>query len=356
MFDTQSNKLKLKTGSVTFPDSINKFLNPFDIYNEFSEALIWDDRITYDHKEVIETKVFKSVGERFVHSILTDTNIKHWLLLTEVDIFLPNKKNIDSCSYDLESTELSKFTIKISKDKNQGRRYSELTVQAGCFQILSTGGIYRNQDTLLGGFLGSSIPSNSTHEYNTCYTLRQPKESRCFYRLLRDYSKPDASYFAGFRSAIFTDHGFQGAHPLRYYQDEKPGVANLSVIASKIICNYINKRAGKNDIIEYLRLFLKTKVVKEISNERLKTVATVADMGRLVKDNTVQLGNYASTILYKMKIMEEAVGDTLDPIDITIFDLESTNDKNTKLRDLVNGGLYDSVKKQNGKTGFSLTY
>lgn len=87
----------------------------------------------------------------------------------------------------------------------------------------------------------------------------------------------------------------------------------------------------------------------------------------LVKDNTVQLGNYASTILYKMKIMEEAVGDTLDPIDITIFDLESTNDKNTKLRDLVNGGLYDSVKKQNGKTiknfinqygktGFSLTY
>ncbi|CEI96067.1 hypothetical protein RMCBS344292_10237 [Rhizopus microsporus] len=60
-------------------------------------------------------------------------------------------------------------------------------------------------------------------------------------------------------------------------------------------------------------------------------------------------GNYASTILYKMKIMQEAVEDTLDPIDITIFDLESTNDKNTKLRDLVNGGLYDSVKKTKWK-------
>lgn len=282
--------------------------------------------------------------------------MKHWLLLTKVDIFLPNRKDIDSCSYDLESTELSEFSIKISKDKNQGRGYSELTIQAGCFQILATGGIYGNQDTLLGGFLGSSIPSNSIHEYNTCYTLHQPKESRCFYRLLRDYSKLGASYFAEFRSAIFAGHGFQGAHPLRYYQGGKPGVVNLSVIASKIICNYINKRVGENDIAEYLRLFLKTKVVKEISNERLKTVATVADTECLVKYNAVQLGNYASTILYKMKIMKEAVGDTLNPIDITVFDLESTNDKNTKLRDLVNGGLYDSVKKQNGKTGFSLTY
>ncbi|KAG0739956.1 hypothetical protein G6F23_008599 [Rhizopus arrhizus] len=242
--------------------------------------------------------------------------MKHWLLLTKVDIFLPNRKDIDSCSYDLESTELSEFSIKISKDKNQGRGYSELTIQAGCFQILATGGIYGNQDTLLGGFLGSSIPSNSIHEYNT---------------------KLGASYFAEFRSAIFAGHGFQGAHPLRYYQGGKPGVVNLSVIASKIICNYINKRVGENDIAEYLRLFLKTKVVKEISNERLKTVATVADTECLVKYNAVQLGNYASTILYKMKIMKEAVGDTLNPIDITVFDLESTNDKNTILRDLVNG-------------------
>lgn len=171
MFDTQSSKLKLKTDSVTFPYSLNKFLNPFDIYNEFNEALTWDDRSTYDHKEVIETKVFKPVDERFVHSILTYTDMKHWLLLTEVGIFLPNRKDIDSCSYDLESTELSEFSIKISKDKNQGRGYSELTIQAGCFQILATGGIYGNQDTLLGGFLGSSIPSNSIHEYNTCYTL-----------------------------------------------------------------------------------------------------------------------------------------------------------------------------------------
>lgn len=155
-----------------------------------------------------------------MHSILTDTNMKHWLLLIEMNIFLPSKKDIDSCSYDLESTELSKFSTKISKDKNQGRRYSELTIQAGCFQILATGRIYGNQDILLGGFLGSSLPSNSIHEYNTCYTLRQPKESRCFYRLLRDYSKPDVSYFAGFRSVIFTDHGFQGTHPLRYYQEE----------------------------------------------------------------------------------------------------------------------------------------
>lgn len=51
-----------------------------------------------------------------------------------------------------------------------------------------------------------------------------------------------------------------------------------------------------------------------------------------------------------MKTLEEAVGDTFNPIDITIFYLERTNDKNTKLRDLVNGGLYDVVKKQNGKT------
>jgi hypothetical protein len=167
---------------------------------------------------------------------------------------------------------------------------------------------------------------------------------------LRDYSKSGAAYFAGFRSAIFSDHGFQGAHPLRYYQDEKPGTVNLSIIASKIICNYINKRVRKTDIAEYLRLFLKTKVVKDISDERLKAVATVADLENLVKDNTIQLGNYASTIVYKMKIMEEAVGDTLNPIDITIFDLERINDKNTKLRDLVNSGLYDSVKKQNGKT------
>jgi hypothetical protein len=47
--------------------------------------------------------------------------------------------------------------------------------------------------------------------------------------------------------------------------------------------------------------------------------------------------------------METAVGDSSNPIDITTFDLEKTNDKNTKLKDLVNGGLYASIKNQNEK-------
>jgi hypothetical protein len=90
---------------------------------------------------------------------------------------------------------------------------------------------------MLGAFLGSSVPSNIIHEYNMCCTLRQPKESRSFYRLLRDYGKPSV----GFRSALFINHDFLGAHYLWYYQEEQPGAPNLSVIASKIMCNYINK-------------------------------------------------------------------------------------------------------------------
>jgi hypothetical protein len=143
MFENRISKLKLKTDSVTFPDSLMKFLNPFDIYKEFKDVLTWDDRTTYDHKEVIETKVFNPVGEIFVHSIFTDANTEHWLILTEVDIFLPNRKDIDSCSYDLETTKLSQFSIGIIKDKNQGREYFELTIQAGCFQVLATGGLWK---------------------------------------------------------------------------------------------------------------------------------------------------------------------------------------------------------------------
>jgi hypothetical protein len=68
-----------------------------------------------------------------------------------------------------------------------------------------------------------------------------------------------------------------------------------------------------------------------------------------------------------MRVTEAAVGDSSNPIDITTFDLEKTNDKNTKLRDLVNSGLYASIKNQNekfskkfikryGKTGFLITH
>jgi hypothetical protein len=103
---------------------------------------------------------------------------------------------------------------------------------------------------------------------------------------------------AGFRSAIFAEHGYQGSYPPRYYEDANPGVSNLSVIAFKIICNYINKRVVKNDVGEYLRLFMKNKVLKEISNEQLKAVTTVADLECLIKGNAVDLGNYATTILY----------------------------------------------------------
>jgi hypothetical protein len=287
LFDSQSSRLKLKTDSVNFPKSLSKFLNPFDIYKEFNEVLTWDDRLTYDCKEIIEAKVFKPVGEKFIHCILTDTDMEHWVLLTEFDVFIPNRKDIDSCNYDLNSMELSKFSVKVTKDKNQGRGYSELIIQAGCFQILSTGDIYGNQDTTIGAFLGSSIPSNTIHEYNTCYTLREPKTSRSFYRLLRDYGKPGASYLAGFRSALFINHGFQGTHPLRYYQEEPSSVPNLSVIASKIICNYINKRVGENDVSEYLKLFLKTKVAKIIPIERLKTPASAKDIEHLVKEKDI---------------------------------------------------------------------
>lgn len=77
---------------------------------------------------------------------------------------------------------------------------------------------------------------------------------------------------------------------------------------------------------------------------------SAADLKRLLKDENVSLGNHSSTIPYKMEMMEQAVTDTVNPVNITIFDLESRSDRNTKIRDLLNNGLYQSVKKQNEKT------
>ncbi|KAI8881083.1 hypothetical protein K501DRAFT_274951 [Backusella circina FSU 941] len=167
-----------------------------------------------------------------------------------------------------------------------------------------------------------------------------------FYRHLRAYTKPGASYLAGYKSDTFADHEYQGRHPLCFYQDESQSRSNLTTIAWKIICNYINRTVNRNEVQDYLRLLLKSRAMNRLSNEVRQRVTTAASLYDIIKENEIGIGNFASAVLYKIKMIEEVIGGSQNSVNITLYDLETANDKNTKLRDFVNCGLYDSVKRQ----------
>jgi hypothetical protein len=166
-------KLKCANSSEQFPSPVYKCTHPHANYELLSECRDPTNlqAVINPSKKVLEENLFKPVDQKFVESVIITPSI--WILLTEVDIFITDRKDLDDCAYHLEPEKTHGLSIKTSTNKYLGAGYKELVMQYGSYQILGLAGIYGNNEHVLGGFLGSSVPCELPEESNVSgYSLR----------------------------------------------------------------------------------------------------------------------------------------------------------------------------------------
>ncbi|KAL9558134.1 hypothetical protein MBANPS3_001040 [Mucor bainieri] len=330
MLKSTKRCLPFKSDDIEFPAPLMKFLNPFDLYKQHVDSIRLPGGTIYHGKSLLENNLFKPIGEKFLHCIVTNSDMSSWVLITELDVFISNRKDLDNCGYRVPEENTAIFTIKVTVEKNQGRGYSELVMQAGDYQIVATGGLYGNQEVVCGGFLGSSVPDAIGSDLGKCFTLTHQKEFQMQHRHLRDYKKHGAKIKGGFASVLFKTHGLYGQHPLWYVSNDTSKAGNLSMIASKILCHYINDHVTQQDINSLLRSFLTSKIMGSLPVYEKNKIKTVGDLKKAIQQQKegIQLGAFAKTILYKLDIMEKALQAATDPttaiIDINGYDLEES--------------------------------
>lgn len=153
-----------------------------------TEAIHLDGHTTYIGQEHIENALSKPVGKSFFANL----DMSSWALITERDVFISNRKDLDNCGYTVPAENTATFSIRLTVEKNNGRGFSELIVQCGDFQIVATAGTFGNHDVVCGGHLGLSVSVNIGSDFNQCFTLSQQEEHSVQYRHSKDYKKEGA--------------------------------------------------------------------------------------------------------------------------------------------------------------------
>lgn len=148
------------------------------------------------------------LANSLIYGIIT-TAEGNWLLITQVEVYIKDK-NVDDVAYVSRYDENhAKLTIKFEKATEGKSTWCELHIFAQQYEVLVTGGIYSNGQSV-GAFLGVSAPPHML--LDTCHILFSPvspARTVACPRTVRDFRRAASLFPWCIKLDRFNDKGLQ---------------------------------------------------------------------------------------------------------------------------------------------------
>lgn len=133
---TIKTSIPFKPDNIEFLVLLIKFLNPFDFYTQHNQSNHLLDGTTYHSKSHLETNFFQPVREKFIHCIITNDNMSSWVLITELDVFISNRKDLDNCGYRVPAEKQQCSASKLQRKRTIAKNMRSSSNNMGIIKLL----------------------------------------------------------------------------------------------------------------------------------------------------------------------------------------------------------------------------
>ncbi|CAO3638522.1 unnamed protein product [Cunninghamella blakesleeana] len=241
---------------------------------------IFNDEYTYDtlwiNNEQL-TEVINNYAKKLIRCIFLGT--KHWILITQFDVFYMNNMQYDDCARTFNGSFPSIPSPKVVTKNEYNNSWKEIVLQWDPLQFLALGGYIGNTSNInITPFLGSAVKEiqleDDTFDILTSF-FDIPFQSRP--RYLRDYSKKHSHLHWSFISISDLSREFIACHPLYIdchpsRKNCKPNFLSLYSFILRLLCHL---SLSKNDLSVIQRTLLDTPTfMKNININDLPTTSS----------------------------------------------------------------------------------